>query len=349
MLDALPATMPASGWLTFLPDYARLFESQLYAINAQVGLKEVEIEFAVAGLSDVCQALAYALLVGKYTPPPPPPPASEEGESNADSPHRLVRSLPVGRGGVRGGVNSIDRNIKTPVPWQTPREIYDSLKPLARQMRKIPTPAEANLWEQVRDKRILGYKFRRQHTIDRFIVDFHCPDANLIIEVDGPIHDYSQEEDTLRQAYLESLNLTVLRFTNDEVLQNTVNVVNQIRKFLKEWEREEEESRIDSPHRLRGGVRGGVNDPANDFFHPVYNQWLDNSLKVFTQTYPYPHAEENWQVQIFAHAYGRAGLVVHRPDATDYVYDPALGCPAEGFMAALLGEIAARMLAATAA
>src|SRR5215468_10465901 len=53
LLDALPDHMTAPGWLTFLPDYARFFESKLYEINAQVGLKDVEIEFAVAGLSDV--------------------------------------------------------------------------------------------------------------------------------------------------------------------------------------------------------------------------------------------------------------------------------------------------------
>ena len=150
MLDALPAHMTPRDWLTFLPDYTHLFEQQLYEINAQVGLKDVEIEFAVAGLSDVCQAVAYAL--------------------------------------VGGG-----------------------LKP----------------------------------------------------------------------------------------------------------------------------------------FHEIYADWLDSTVKVFAQIYPYSHHDQLWEIQIFAHAYGRAGLIVHTPETTYFVHDPALACPAEGFMASLLNDIAARMIAAT--
>lgn len=359
LLDALPSTLPATGWLAFLPGYARLFEDRLYAINDQVGLKAVEIEFAVAGLSDVLHHIAYAL-IGGHSPPRRRIriPASEEGESDntagLDSPHRL-------RGGVRGGVSGVDRIVKTPVPWQSPREIYDALKLLARQMRKEPTLAESHLWKFIRNKQILGYKFRRQHSIDRFIVDFYCPDANLIIEVDGPIHDYTPNEDALRQAYLESLNLTVLRFTNDEVLQHTNKILDQIIDFLQDHTpsphplpaSEEGESDntagIDSPHRLRGGHRGGVNnmDDTRAFFRRVYAEWLDNSVKVFSQVYPYEHQGKSWGVQIFAHAYGRAGLVVRAGDETHYLYDPALGCPAEGFMAMLVADISAQMWAAT--
>jgi very-short-patch-repair endonuclease len=338
MLDALPAAMPARNWLTFLPDYARQFETQLYAINAQVGLKDVEIEFAVAGLSDVLHHVAYALMRGvspQITPPPSPLPASEEGESENDSPHRL-------RGGVRGGVNTVERNIKTPVPWQTPREIYDLLKPLARQMRKEPTLAEGHLWRYVRDKQIFGYKFRRQHAIDRFIVDFYCPDANLIIEVDGSIHDYTQKEDALRQAYLESLNLTVVRFTNDEVLHHTNDVVNQIKNLLQKLSLS---SNQDSNQPVAN--ENYKSNWAKEFFYPLYAEWLDNGVKIFSQLYPYEHQGQAWEVQLIAHAYGRAGLIVRTPTETHYVADAALACPAEGFMAALLAEIAARMLSAT--
>ncbi len=153
LLDALPERMDVRGWLAFLPGYAQLFESQLYTINAQVGLKDVEIEFAVAGLSDMLHHLAYALL--------------------------------------RGGVNNV-------------------------------------------------------------------------------------------------------------------------------------------------------------LFCQVYSEWLDNSLKVFSQVYMYTHQGQAWQVQIIAHAYGRAGMVIRTREETHYVYDATLGCPAEGFMATLLADIGARMLAATA-
>ena len=107
-------------------------------------------------------------------------------------------------------------------------KLWEMLKPLGRQMRKEPTPAEKKLWERVRKKRILGHKFRRQHAIDRFIVDFCCADARLIVEVDGPIHDYTQEEDAIRQEFLESLGFQVVRFTNDEVLNEIDRVVEAI-------------------------------------------------------------------------------------------------------------------------
>jgi len=155
LLDALPSQMPVRGWLNFLPGYARLFQDQLSAINRQVGLKDVEIEFAVAGLSDVLHQVTYGLLRINETP------------------------------------------------------------------------------------------------------------------------------------------------------------------------------------------------DAKQFFHHVYTEWLNNSVKVFAEVYPYDHAGQRWDVQIFAHAYGRAGLVVRTPAETHYVYDPALGCPAEGFMTTLLGEISGRILAAT--
>ena len=77
--------MSPRDWLAFLPQYARLFEDKLYEINPQVGLKDVEIEFAVAGFSDVLHHVAYGLLRG-FTPPPSPLPASQEGESHCEPP-----------------------------------------------------------------------------------------------------------------------------------------------------------------------------------------------------------------------------------------------------------------------
>jgi very-short-patch-repair endonuclease len=71
-------------------------------------------------------------------------------------------------------------------------------------------------------------KFRRQHPVNRFIVDFYCPDADLVIEVDGAVHDSTREQDRARQEVLESLGLRVLRFTNDEVLGDFENVIKTI-------------------------------------------------------------------------------------------------------------------------
>jgi len=103
-------------------------------------------------------------------------------------------------------------------------------------MRKNPTPAEEKLWQHLRRKQVLGYKFRRQHAFERFIVDFYCHDAGLVIEVDGPIHQYTPEEDAIRQEFLESQGLRVLRFTNEQVMMNIEEVLKTITRVLQEAE-----------------------------------------------------------------------------------------------------------------
>jgi very-short-patch-repair endonuclease len=111
------------------------------------------------------------------------------------------------------------------VHTRTSRDLWAKIKPLARQMRHAPTPAENALWQRLRRKGIGEVGFRRQHPIDRFIVDFYCHQAQLIIEVDGSIHEYTAEEDAIRQEFLESLGLRVIRFSNADVLQNIEGVL----------------------------------------------------------------------------------------------------------------------------
>ena len=107
-------------------------------------------------------------------------------------------------------------------------ELWAKLKPLAREMRHEPTQAEDKLWQRIRGRQIHGAKFRRQHAIERFIVDFYCAEARLIIEVDGSIHDYTPHEDAIRQEFLEGLGFYLLRFTNADVLQSLDAVVEKI-------------------------------------------------------------------------------------------------------------------------
>jgi very-short-patch-repair endonuclease len=102
------------------------------------------------------------------------------------------------------------------------------LKPLAREMRTVPTAAEDALWQRLRDRRVGGMKFRRQHAIERFIVDFYCSEARLVIEVDGEIHGYTREQDAARQEFLETQDLRVLRFSNADVRQDIDAVVEKI-------------------------------------------------------------------------------------------------------------------------
>ncbi|MEH2402362.1 endonuclease domain-containing protein [Nostoc sp.] len=126
--------------------------------------------------------------------------------------------------GLGGGVQGY--------PWQTPHELWKKLKPLARQMRREPTPAEKLLWQKLRNKQLLAFKFRRQQTIDRFIVDFYCNEARLVVEVDGEIYDYTQQEDGIRQEFLESLGLQVVRFRNEDVLERMEGVLQDIATWL---------------------------------------------------------------------------------------------------------------------
>ena len=97
----------------------------------------------------------------------------------------------------------------------------------AREMRHPQTPAEATLWQQLRNRN-LEFKFRRQHPIERFIIDFYCAEVKLCIEIDGGSHleQEQQEYDSARTEVLESIGCRVIRFTNSDVRYN-INAVAQ--------------------------------------------------------------------------------------------------------------------------
>ena len=106
---------------------------------------------------------------------------------------------------------------------------------MARELRRNMTPAERALWGRLRANRLDGRHFRRQQIIDGFIVDFYCHQAALIIEVDGPIHEAQEEADAEREAVLNGRGLTVLRFTNRQVMNDIDQVLREIRLFLETW------------------------------------------------------------------------------------------------------------------
>ena len=95
-------------------------------------------------------------------------------------------------------------------------------------MRKDPTPAEAKLWESLRGQRLQGMNFRRQHAVGPYIADFFAPEAGIIVEVDGPVHDTQQDRDAARQSYLEAGGFRVLRFSNADVLTQLDRVLTTI-------------------------------------------------------------------------------------------------------------------------
>jgi very-short-patch-repair endonuclease len=116
--------------------------------------------------------------------------------------------------------------------YRVPYELWLKLQPLAKEMRREPTPAEAQLWYRIRGWRMAGAKFRRQVVIERFIVDFYAPREWLIVEVDGEYHQYTGEQDAIRQEYLESRGLKVLRVSNQEVMENMEGVLILIRRTV---------------------------------------------------------------------------------------------------------------------
>lgn len=99
-------------------------------------------------------------------------------------------------------------------------------------MRRNATDAERRLWYHLRAKRLQGYKFRRQHVIGPYIVDFVCLDRRLVIEIDGGQHLERRAQDAKRTAFLEQQGLRVLRFWNDEVLKDTEAVLTRILEAL---------------------------------------------------------------------------------------------------------------------
>ena len=101
----------------------------------------------------------------------------------------------------------------------------------AYDLRKDMTPAEKVLWERL-NKSQLGVRFKAQHPIDIFIADFYCHKYKLVIEVDGEIHLSQVEYDENRTAELERLDLTIVRFTNDEVLNDIDRVIEKIKGYL---------------------------------------------------------------------------------------------------------------------
>jgi very-short-patch-repair endonuclease len=92
----------------------------------------------------------------------------------------------------------------------------------ARSMRREPTPAEKSTWHILRGRQLAGFKFRRQHPLGLYILDFYARGSALVIELDGDSHcsDEGREHDRVRKEYLEALGLCVLRFWNTEVFEN---------------------------------------------------------------------------------------------------------------------------------
>jgi len=104
-----------------------------------------------------------------------------------------------------------------------------------RNLRSNLTPAEIRLWKCLQNKQLDGRKFRRQHSIGNYIVDFYCPEEKIAIELDGDVHfnPVNEKYDIQRDDYIKSLGIKVIRFRNCEVFENIDNILNVIRGCFK--------------------------------------------------------------------------------------------------------------------
>lgn len=98
----------------------------------------------------------------------------------------------------------------------------------AKELRQVQTEAEKVLWDKLRRKQLGGFKFRRQHPIDQYILDFFCPKAMLGIELDGGIHKKQKGQDKVRTRWLNEFNIEVIRFGNQEIFNDLDKVLENI-------------------------------------------------------------------------------------------------------------------------
>ncbi|MBS1511110.1 MAG: methionine synthase [Bacteroidetes bacterium] len=178
----------------------------------------IKTESSVVNLEFLRQQMKKAegqpnLSLADFIAPSPTPQRSSINENSTKAPSQREEEEKVGFG------------------YQTADPVtYRLLKEYALQHRNQPTQAEEILWNAVKTKQLEGFKFRRQHIIGSFIADLVCLDRNLVIEIDGLIHELPENKisDTERTQWLESKGYKVIRFTNEEVISNTKKVLEAI-------------------------------------------------------------------------------------------------------------------------
>jgi very-short-patch-repair endonuclease len=107
-----------------------------------------------------------------------------------------------------------------------------SLKTHAKDLRNNSTPAERQLWVYLREKQLNGIKFRRQHVLAPYILDFYCSSKKLAIEIDGGTHIGHEKYDRIREDFLKVRGITIIRFSNTEIKQNLSFVIDKIKEIL---------------------------------------------------------------------------------------------------------------------
>jgi len=230
----------------------------------------------------------------------PNPSPQERGASSTFTSKDLISDPSASRTDtIESGASQTGLVQEPPSPYHhTTPEIWNALISKAKEMRSNMTPSEKLLWEELRGGRS-GLKFRRQHIIDRFIVDFVCLSAGIVIEVDGEIHNDQKEYDEGRTVELNQNGFQVVRFTNEEVNSDLHSVVEQIifacaqRKLYNEIDfiqlaKEDEEGYSATPPSPRGEGSGERSDKAD--LNSTDSVLLSNPQSN-TETPPSPRGE----------------------------------------------------------
>jgi adenine-specific DNA-methyltransferase len=131
------------------------------------------------------------------------------------------------------GRGELARQGWRPKEWISP-EVRQRMVAAARGFRQVPTRSEAILWQAIRDRKLDGLKFRRQHPVGPYVADFCCAEARLIVEVDGPVHDSHQQRDRDRQQLLEAAGYRVLRIPSEDIERDVRPVLAKIRAVAEE-------------------------------------------------------------------------------------------------------------------
>ena len=113
-----------------------------------------------------------------------------------------------------------------------------NLKEFARQLRNASTKAEIVLWQKLKRKQMYGYDFDRQKPVDNYILDFFCYDLLLGIEVDGYSHEFLEvyNKDVIKETKMNEFGITILRFSDYQIMKDTENVIRAIEQYILEFE-----------------------------------------------------------------------------------------------------------------
>ena len=134
------------------------------------------------------------------------------------------------------------------------------LKERARELRKAGNLSEVLLWNELKQKKMLGFDFTRQQIIGNYIVDFHCPKLNLVIEIDGESHNYKVEYDAERDKFLQSLGLTVLHFNDLDIKHR----LSEVLESIKNWIEGNTPSSTDDTPLIKGNLLGEDDTPLEN-------------------------------------------------------------------------------------